>query len=174
MSACIIPVAPNFQDPPSVLDSGPFLSGFSPRSVGELVSIPVPQGQLFSATVTELNLKATLSVRWAIDYPPDGDATSFEDGPSIPPRADGMPISQQTITNPLPGIDCSWIIQRLTSTHQLELMVSDSGFADSSTAGLPADGKLDTPKEKNGHVVRAIWPIEISCPASTTSNTSSP
>jgi len=175
MSACIIPVAPNFQDPPSISDSGPFLSSFSPGAFGELVTVPVPQGTQFSANVTDLNVKATLSIRWVMDYPPASDATHLVEQSPITPRADGLP---QPITTPPPGqpgvVNCDWVIQRLTSTHQLELIVADSEFADSSTAGLPPDRKFDTPKDPNGHVVHALWPIDISCPASTTSNTSSP
>jgi hypothetical protein len=170
MSACIIPVAPNFQDPPSVPDSGPFLSGFSPKSFGELVTVPVPGGQVFSANVTDQNVIATLFVRWAVDYPPLTDGVTYsQDQAPIQPSSDRQ-VKTTTITQ---LIDCSWIRQPVTSTHQVELIVADSDFVDSSTFGLPADRKLDTTRDPNGLVAYALWPIVISCPASTTSNTSS-
>ncbi len=172
MSACIIPVAPNFQDPPSVPTSGPpSLSGFSPKNFGELVTVPVPAGQLFSANVTDLDPKATLRIRWIVDYPPYSDATKLVEQSPISPGADGQTINQ-LITTGTP-VDCSWINQPLTSSHQLELVVADSDFLDSSNPNLPADRKLDSARDPNG-VAYAFWPIVISCPASATSNTSSP
>jgi hypothetical protein len=172
MSACIIPVAPNFQDPPSVPISGPSLSGFSPGNFGELVTVPVPQGLLFSANVTDLDPRATLRIRWLVDYPPDSDATTLVEQASISRSADGQTINQHPITTQTP-VDCGWIKQPLTSTHQLELVVADSDFLDSSNSNLPADKKLDSAMDPTG-VAYAYWPIVISCPAGTTSNTSSP
>jgi len=172
MSACIIPVAPDFQDPPSVPTSGPTLSGFSPGNFGELVTVPVPQGLLFSANVTDLDPRATLRIRWLVDYPPDSDATTLVELGSITPSADGLTIKQQAITTQTP-VDCGWIKQPLTSTHQLELVVADSDFLDSSNSNLPADKKLDSARDPTG-VAYAFWNIVISCPASTTSDTSSP
>ena len=172
MSACIIPVAPNFQDPPSVPGAGPFLSGFTPGSFGEHVTVPVPDGRQFSANVIDQDINPTLYVRWAVDYPPLVDGVTYwEPGPMIKPSSPGQPISTTTITQ---LITCRWITQPLTSTHQLELIVSDGAFADTSTSGLLPDKKLDTPLDPNGHVAYGLWPIDISCPATTTSTSSSP
>jgi len=173
MSACIIPVTPNFQDPPSVPASPPYLFNFEPQNFGGVVTVPVPAGKTFSANVSDEDLSAELHVRWVVDYPPFVDGVTYFPGQTttISRSANGQTINQ-VITQ---AIDCSWITQPLTSTHQLELIVADRELLESSTFGLMADNKLDSTDPKNpGHVVRAFWNISISCPATTTSSSSSP
>ena len=86
MSACIIPVAPSFQDPPSTPDSPPYLSNFSPKNFNDIVTVPVPAGQVFSATVSDPT-SATRStfVGWSTIRPsrtPLGSATRRRSAPA--------------------------------------------------------------------------------------------
>ena len=170
MSACIIPVAPNFQDPPSVPDTVPYLSGFVPTSV-EIITF-VPPSMPFSAIVTDQNVNARLRYRWAIDYPPFvAGVTAFTDQMEISPSLDGQPIKKQ-VTEP---VTCD-LVMNVSGTHRVELIVADRDFKDSSTPGLTTDNQLDSIIDPagTGHVVRGAWTVVMSCPVTTTSSASSP
>ena len=60
MSACIIPAGPEFQDPPGVPDSPPFLWAASPDEGTTVVSATA----MFSVTPGDYNLDDTLFVKW--------------------------------------------------------------------------------------------------------------
>jgi hypothetical protein len=172
MSACIIPVAPNFQDPPSTPDSPPYLSNFQPNA-GSIVTVPVPDGLVFSANVTDPDLGDTLQVRWAVDYPPYTIGNTVDDQAPILPSANGQPINSLVSEN----VNCVFVNGSTPSTegtHRLELIVANRKFSDPSTQ--PPDQALDSIDEA-GFVVRASWTFVISCPAlmaSTSSVSGSP
>lgn len=105
MSACIIPVAPSFQDPPSTPDSPPYLSNFSPKNFNDIVTVPVPAGQVFSATVSDPDVSDPLNVRWVVDYPPFTNATRLGNQTTISPGPNGQPINQ-TVSQ---TVDCNLI-----------------------------------------------------------------
>jgi hypothetical protein len=165
MSACIIPAAPNFQDPPSVPDSPPYLSGFQPNNPGEIVTIlpeapgKDPQMQ-FSANVTDIDLGDTLYFQWVLDYPPfQNGVTNLGNQGKITPRLDG-----QAINTSLPElITCNFVGRPSDCTHQLELIVADRPF--STSPQLNTDNVLDSIDDPDGFVVRANWTIAISCSA---------
>jgi len=164
MSACIIPVAPNFQDPPSVPDSPPYVSSVMP-TYGEVASFPATS--TFQVVVTDLNLNATIFYRWVVDYPPFvAGVTWFNpdlDG-TTRPRLDGTTI-RETLTWDL---TCK-MVNFVSGTHQVELIVADGPFRNSM--GLSADVELDTTVDPMRHVVPIAWTVNMSCPAGTTSST---
>ena len=167
MSACIIPVAPNFQDPPSVPDTVPYLSGFVPTSA-EIITF-LPPSMPFSANVTDQNVGATLHYHWATDYPPFTGVTTFTDQAEISPSLDGTP----TLVTEL--VTCK-LVNNVSGTHRLLLMVADREFKDSSQTGLTTDNQLDSLIDPagTGHVVRANWIVVMSCPVTSASSMSSP
>jgi hypothetical protein len=173
MSACIIPVAPNFQDPPSTPDSPPYLSNFQP-SDNAIVTVPVPDGLVFSANVTDPDLGDTLQVRWAVDYPPYAIGNTVDDQTPISPSANGQPINAPVTEK----VNCVFVNSSTPSTegtHRLELIVADRTFSDPSTQR--PDQALESIDDKTGFVVRASWTFVISCPAlmaSTSSVSGSP
>src|SRR5215471_15875644 len=75
MSACILPVAPEFQDPPASENFGPVITDSSP-ALGSVVTkvggAPLPP---FRVTITDPNLGDNLHVRWLADYPPRSNNT---------------------------------------------------------------------------------------------------
>jgi|tagenome__1003787_1003787.scaffolds.fasta_scaffold20891894_2 hypothetical protein len=161
MSACIIPVAPNFQDPPSVPDAPPYLFNFQPASPGNIVTIPGADVVTFSANVTDIDVGDKLYYRWVLNYPPfkDGVTKPLNAG-DISPLLDGRPINM-----PLPQmISCTYIGRPSEGAHQLELIVADRAF--SNAADLKAENLLDSlPEDSPGFVVRATWTIVASCSA---------
>jgi hypothetical protein len=171
MSACITPVAPNFQDPPSTPDSPPYLSDFSPKNFNDVVTVPVPAGEVFSATVSDPDIGDTLNVRWVVDYPPYTNATRLGNQMPISPSSNGQPINQQVSQT----VYCNLINSAVPPSdgkHQLELIVADRAFSTLST--LTPDNVLDSIDDSSGFVVRAAWTIVISCQATTSSTSSSP
>lgn len=170
MSACIIPVAPNFQDPPSPPDSPPYLYNFQPQNFGEIVTVPVKDAKPFSANVRDLNVGETINYRWVVDYPP------FITGVTLSGNQDSItPLAGQSIDTQLPQpITCPFlntVVAPSDGKHQLELIVANRTF--SPPDGLTPDNVLDSIDDPTGFVVRASWTFVISCPAitSTTSPT---
>jgi hypothetical protein len=165
MSACIIPVAPNFQDPPSATDAGPYFAGYSPVD-GRLVTF-TPPVSTFSVLVTDPNVNAPLWFRWVWDYPPVNNSSSMIFPPAYQMTSagpDGVPITK--------NICCS-VVNNANGLHQVELIVADEPFQDSSMAGLTDDNRFDT-LEFPGHVQKATWTIAMSCMAGAASGTCSP
>jgi hypothetical protein len=171
MSACIIPVAPNFQDPPSVPNSPPYVTPIAP-TVGEIATFTFPS-LTFTATVTDLNVNTPIFYRWLGDYPPNVEGVTWRvDNPAqISPRLDGLPISQSLSQD----LTCG-LVHNVSGTHRVELVVADRQFQDSSMAGLTSDNQYDSliDPTNTGHIVRTPWIVSMSCPASTTSSPSSP
>ena len=163
MSACIIPVAPDFHDPPSDPDSPPYIYNPQPQNFFTIVTVPVPAGQSFSANVTDPNVGDTLQYRWVVDYPPFmQNVTRPGNLQTILPTADGQPINQ-TVTPQ--QIDCLHV-DTAFSTHQLELIVTDGAFIPASDPTLTPSDVLDSiDPSRGGFVVRAGWTVVISCPA---------
>ncbi len=162
MSACIIPVAPNFQDPPSPPDSPPYFSGFSPMP-GPVVTVPDPdgQGQVFSASVTDQDVNATIFARWIIDYPPYGSNTRYADiGPFTPPT-DGVPIGHPVSQ----AVTCGLLNSTMAppnGIHLFEFVVADRPLSNDLQ-------NLEATNDGTGIPVLANWTFVISCQAGSTS-----
>jgi hypothetical protein len=159
MSACIIPVAPDFRDPPTQPDAPPTISNLNPPHFGLAFSIPADKYYDFTASVSDPDPGTTLQVRWTVDYPPYTANTWTNNSPDVSPLVAGQPIVNRTVTQ---RIDCSSINDRSTSAHRLQLMVTDGEFV---TADLSQPYSLDQ-LLGSGTVVYAYWPINITCPQS--------
>ena len=165
MSACIIPVAPDFQDPPSAPNAPPYLSNFQansqPTNVGEIVTIPGAGQVTFSANVTDID-GDPLYYLWVLDYPPfKGNGVTKLGNQGTVPRLDGQPITNMSLTQ---LVDCNFVGRPSEGAHQLELIVADRRF--STASDLTADNILDSlPEGSDGFVVRASWTIVASCSA---------
>jgi hypothetical protein len=156
MSACIIPLAPDFQDPPPVPASpAPALSGFMPQNFGSTVSIPAT----FGATAIDPNLADTLYVRWIIDYPPYTANTLV-----LPTGTQSLtPPGQATISQPITCTFNNVLAPSVDSKHKLELIVGTQDFV-ANTCGISNANCLDE-IVGGGPVARAAWTIVMSCPA---------
>ena len=151
MSACVVPVAPNFQDPVGEPNVPPYIVSATPFSIGSFVSNPT---QDFQVTVTDQNVGDTLAYQWVIDYPPYNSSTHPLTFAHIQPSADR---SQQRVTVGLGKSPCGFNPVQTLAVHQLEFILADREFDQSNSMVLDA-----LPPESDGFVVRANW--TFSCP----------
>ncbi|HZL16810.1 MAG TPA: hypothetical protein VFG23_03585 [Polyangia bacterium] len=153
MSACIIPVAPEFQDPTASPNYAPYVTSFSP----DFDSIVTSQMPSFSVTFTDPNVGDDLHVRWLADYPSTtGNYRTLVEDFIYVHSADGQP-QQPTDTR---SVDCTVDNLAMTSDgqHRIEAIIADREFAP------PSDGKLDG-VDPPGLVARAAWILQITCPS---------
>jgi hypothetical protein len=148
-SACIIPVGPEFQDPPGVPDSPPFLWMESPDEGTTLVSATAT----FSVTPGDYNLGDTIFVKWITDFPPfvPNNVTREQTTDPLPPSADGSPIRRAAKFMPT----CFKVFTNPnSSTHRITAAISDREF---DGQGLLTTSSLVPPR-------LVIWTWEQSCP----------
>ncbi len=150
ISACVVPVAPNFQDPPGEPNVPPFIVSALP-GFGLFVA---NASQDFQVTVTDQNVDDTLAYRWVIDYPPYSASTRPQAIAHIQPSATG---SQQTVSVSLGSSPCALNPAPTLAVHQLEFILADREFDQSNVMVLDA-----LPPSSDGFVVRANW--TFSCP----------
>ena len=161
MSACIIPIAPEFQDPPSDPEGGPHLYNPQPQNFNSVVSVINANPQSFRASVMDADTgTVTIYYRWIFDYPPDvpGVTHIAVDGMLAPMMG---PINVQI---PSQLVDCQHV-GAVMSEHRLELVVANQQF--SSSTDLNPTNDLDSIDDPTG-IDRGSWTIQIACPATTT------
>jgi hypothetical protein len=150
MSACIIPVAPEFQDPAASPNYAPVLESAMP-DFGSLVTIPTMLQ--FQVNATDPNLDDNLYFRWFVDFPPFTANVTHEigdDGEVVHP-VDGTALQALIKVT----VDClDGLAATANSLHQLELLVSDRPFLPS-----PSIDQVPPP----GIVVRANWTFQVNC-----------
>ena len=100
MFACVIPVAPDFQDPLAAANIPPYLHDPTPpfNSTVSIISTTssVPH-YTFTSQVTDPNVNDTLLVRWILNYPPSSGTTTVSfDSPSSGPPATGTSHNYET------------------------------------------------------------------------------
>src|SRR3954465_8419769 len=99
MSACIIPAGPEFQDPPGVPDSPPYLVSESPDEGTVVVSA----NATFVVTPGDFNVGDTIYVRWITEFPPlvpPPSGTVFVTTDERGPSADGSFIRAPVTFSP--------------------------------------------------------------------------
>jgi len=141
MSACIIPVGPDFRDPDGVPNSPPFIISSVPLN-GETAI-----GETFTPTFTpsDVNAGDPLFVRWLRDYPPFINGTSAKEDQELPPGWQG-PVSK--------NFDCLGVTA--PSPHKITVLVSDKPFlSDLLDPSRVADGVRPA---------RVSWRWEWNCP----------
>ncbi len=174
MSACIIPVAPDFQDPPAAQNYFPYFQSAIPEVGSVVVVNPSVTTTVASVVVADPNVGDTLFYQWVTDYPPYDDSVTrtIASNLSIKPSADGEPTHgsigleylQPGATPPAPNITtftCSTVAQTIQQ-HRLALIVGDRAFAPTGAGDL-------TSVEPPGHVIEASWTFDLSCGMGTAS-----
>jgi hypothetical protein len=154
MSACIIPVAPEFQDPTASPNYAPVLESATP-ALGSLVTIPTMLQ--FEVTATDPNLDDNLYFRWFVDYPPNTANVTHEigDDGEVAHPVDGTAIQALIKVT----VDClDGLASTVNSLHQLELLVADRPFLPS-----PSIDQVPSP----GFVISANWTFQINCQSAT-------
>jgi hypothetical protein len=116
VSACIIPVGPEFRDPDGVPNSPPFIISAMPLNGGTSTD------NKFTITPSDINGDAPLFVRWLRDYPPFTIGISAFDDEVVGPRLDGAPW-RDPITH---TFECLGVAA--PSPHKIGVIVSDKPF----------------------------------------------
>jgi hypothetical protein len=137
MPACIIPIGPEFRDPPGNPNAKPFFWSTDPP-IGS-----VSTSGLFAVTPSDDNVEDHLFVRWIADYPPFEEETTRHHFVEIMPRDDGRPLRQRVENT----FECSAL--RRLPTHQIMAIVSDRPY-------LPNSQELEKTLP-GGDIVVAAW-----------------
>ncbi len=162
MLACVIPAAPDFQDPVSSPNVAPWLHDPSP-AFGQVVSVPATEanaeGYPISVSVTELNVGDVLRARWIINYPLYQGANTFV-------------LTESTLTRLSPteahaefAVKCGGGWTSSPAPQQLELVVADGPFA------MPFDAHNPDMVTGDTHRSYANWTLIMPCSSSTTTAT---
>ena len=147
MPACIIPVGPEWQDPPGAANAGPTIISKMPEvgtrstSAAFRVVLSDPEGdQIF--------------VKWFADFPPFIPGSSYV-GLEMELRqaGPGMPVAAETT------FQCTFHIMSSQPTHQIMLAIHDRHFKDGD--GIDPRATVDgrTP-------IELVWFLDKVCPAS--------
>jgi hypothetical protein len=150
--ACVVPLAPEFEDPPATRNFAPVISDPFPIN-GEVVSTQTSRD--FRVTVSDPNPSDDLHVRWIADYPPYGPNTRLLRSPDLPHGMTAAP-QQTDIT-----VDC--INSNLAlgvPQHQIMVIVADQPFL--PTDNQPLDSKL-TALPKSAGSAEAHWTLNLVC-----------
>ena len=145
MSACIIPVGPEFRDPDGISNTPPYIISAEPP---EGTSTP---NALFAITPSDVNVGDTLFLRWLIDYPSVQGVTRLAQSDMVGPSQDGTPLRQRVSY----AFDCL-NIRRTPSPHRVAVIVSDKPFIPDLTN--PARVEEDV------HPAIVSWTWEENCP----------
>jgi hypothetical protein len=149
LPACVIPLGPDFTDPPAAQNLPPHIVSANPDQ-GMLVTVPTT----FRVWVTDPNPGDTLYDRWYADFPPLQANTRpiVGDFPTVQPRADGAVQTFQLQAE----IDCNSLLAPGIDQHTVTVVISD----------LAAPGPT-TPFDGN-HEVVATWSLLLQCRMSPT------
>jgi hypothetical protein len=160
MSACVLPIAPEFQDPPAAANFSPVITDSVPP-IGMIVDAVPTRVPAFTVSVTDPNLGDNLHVRWLADFPPDTANTrdmvpDFE----IDHRTDGRPILMDSSVTP----SCSAHNLAKIPQHQIMAIVADRPFDDSPPPpGMAADLTKLLDPDGQGKKVIATWTLNLEC-----------
>lgn len=151
-SACVVPIGPQFQDPPAAQNFAPTITDSFPPN-GEIVMT-----KNFRVTVSDPNLADFLHVRWIADYPPYGPNSRLLAAPDLPNSATATtPLRQETSIT----VDClSSNLSLGLMQHQIMVIIADRPFL--TDDNLPQDRKLTSLPDDAGHV-EAHWTLQLEC-----------
>jgi hypothetical protein len=151
MSACVLPIAPEFQDSPTSSNYAPY---FQPTTIipdlGAEVTVPS-----FEVTVTDPNIGDSLYARWIVDYPPYSDNTRSFTQPKVAPNGDGTPLLHDYLFTP----NCIDNSLAKIARHQVMLVVADRDFAKQ----LPMQAVDLTRIPMEGREVIGTWTLDMEC-----------
>ncbi|HVU53393.1 MAG TPA: hypothetical protein VHL80_22065 [Polyangia bacterium] len=161
MSACVLPLAPEFQDPPSSANIAPSFTDVVPP-IGMIVDGTQDHVPTFTVSVTDMNVGDDLHVRFLADFPPftANTRTLMRDTP-IAHRSDGRPILQDVSETP----DCTLDSLAKIPQHQIMAIVADRPFDDTAPpAGMTPDLTKLLDPEGMGKKTIATWTLNLECP----------
>jgi hypothetical protein len=149
--ACVLPIGPQFQDPPATANVAPEIFNADPP-LGSVVTVP-----RFLVTVSDPNLGDDLLVRFIADFPPYTSNTKVLKETPVPHRADGTPLRQDVPVEP----NCLLNSLAKIPQHQIMVVVSDRGFADPVD---PLSKQIDLTRiPDDGRKIVASWTLDLEC-----------
>jgi hypothetical protein len=127
MSACVLPIAPEFQDPPASRNFDPTFVVTEPK-VGAAVT-----KASFRVTVTDPNVGDDLYVRWIANFPPaSGDTRAIKDDFKRHSN-DGTPLFAEFSIEP----ECIRDLVANLPSHRVMVVISDRPFLGLMQPGSP-------------------------------------
>lgn len=149
-SACVLPIAPEFEDPPG--NSPPFLASSNPTEGSVLTGA----SSEIEVVIGDDNLNDKLIGRWFIDYPPFDEAvTRMVHEFRLP--SSGKAEREKTLFAPNCVEDQ---IATGMASHRISLSVADRPFLPEEQS--PPSLRLDSVPEE-GFVLRATWILNLTC-----------
>lgn len=149
-SACVLPIGPQFEDPPG--NTSPFLASSNPT----LGSVLTGTSPVIEVVVGDDNLSDALIGRWFIDYPPFDEAvTRMVNEFRLPPT--GKTERGKVLFAPNCAEDQ---IAPGMASHRISLSVADRPFLPEEQS--PPSLRLDSVPEE-GFVLRATWILNLTC-----------
>jgi hypothetical protein len=161
MSACVLPIAPEFQDPPAAANFSPEITDAVPL-IGMIVDGTPARVPTFTVSVTDPNLEDNIHVRFLADFPPDtvNTRTLVKDA-EIDHGTNGKPIFQDVSATP----SCTTDNLAKIPQHQIMAIVADRPFDNSPPpAGMAPDLTKLLDPDGQGKKVIATWTLNLECP----------
>jgi hypothetical protein len=150
MSACVIPLAPEFQDPPAAQNYPPVIVQSSPSVAMTVVAQGMPPERAFKVSVRDLNLTDDLYVRWVAD-PYSANTRGLNTTNEPIPKPGGETVDVE-IT-----VSCgSSFLAPGIPEHTILAIVADRKFNTSSTV-------LSDLQDRAGYAVTAVWTLQLMC-----------
>ena len=152
MSGCIIPVAPDFQDPLGSPNYAPELFSANPP-FGSVTPLTAPVGGGFSFLAIDRNVTDSLFVNWVVDeYMTPSLIQNDQAAPSVNGTLQPHMFSVQVSCYRLPSMTTA-------SIHTLEAIVADGDFV---------PGTLDKTQESDRKITRGDWFFTLTCSSGAT------
>ena len=144
MSACIIPAGPEFQDPPSIPDSAPYIVSATPE-IGSITT-----GTNFAIVISDPNVQDDLNVRWLLDWPETvpGNHTFVKDDLFSHDESGKRLMAISTAT-----IGCNLLRPAALPLHRLFVVVADRDFDENDITAVVIGGNKTS----------ATWVWNVTC-----------
>jgi hypothetical protein len=148
--ACVVPVGPQFQDPPATQNYEPRILGAQP-ALGERVT-----GTSFRVTVQDPNVGDNLYVRFMADFPPVGDNQRFLQDTTIRHHDDGTLLAEDVTLD----VKCNAVVP--LPSHQITVIVADRKFLLDDKSPMQPANPLQLPDDARR--VMGTWTLDLECP----------
>jgi hypothetical protein len=153
LSACVLPIAPEFEDPPAAQNFAPQIVDTVPIN-GSPVSTTT-----FRVVFTDPNIADTLWVRWIADFPPHTTNSRLLIERQFPPSQTqtGVPLPQEDEFT----VGCVTHSLAKTAQHQIMAIVADRQFR-SPEEQIPLDRRLSA-VPPDALTNEAHWILNLDC-----------
>jgi hypothetical protein len=149
-SGCVLPVGPEFQDPPATQNFAPIILDSVP-ALGARVTSPD-----FTVTVQDPNVGDDLFVRFVADYPPLSGNTRFLLDQMIPHTANGTLLATDVSVT----VGCNAVAP--LPSHQVTVIVADRDFLLNGTSSTQPADPARLPMEARRTF--GSWTLDLECP----------